>query len=60
MIERKVGDEARKSAMFFRLPTVPPPQDFRVGKSVTSSPTRVSLARSLDRSKVTCSPGRQS
>ena len=46
--------------MFFRLPTVPRPQDCRVGESVTSSPSRVSLARSLDRSQVTCSPARQS
>ena len=59
MIERKVRDEARKSAMFFRLPTVPRPRDCRVGESVTSSPSRVSLAGSLDRSQVTYSPAQQ-
>ena len=31
-----------------------------MGESVTSSPSHVSLARSLDRSQVTCSPARQS
>ena len=83
--------------MFFTLPTVPRPQDcrvgnlrsgsifvslwklavavrenvrellklglisgYRVGEPVTSSPSRVSLACSLDRSQVTCSPERQS